>query len=203
MQEILDQIRILYKNWKGIDPINIDVLPQSGSERRYFRIFGKEESVIGCYGANIMTYLMQKQEPLSVTAVTQHFQPDIYPKVDDEATIVVTYPSAQAIIQASWNWPFGRKDMEVYGQTGYVISANNTMMRKRNKQSKSEELANINAAEVGVYVDPFSYLADVVNGKIKVPPYSLYSLDNNIMVVRILEAARESAKTNKTVFFKR
>jgi len=27
--------------------------------------------------------------------------PDIYPKVDDEATIIVTYPHAQAIIQAS------------------------------------------------------------------------------------------------------
>ena len=23
-------------------------------------------------------------------------------------------------MQASWNWPFDRKDMEVYGQTGYV-----------------------------------------------------------------------------------
>jgi predicted dehydrogenase len=60
----------------------------------------------GCYGANIMTYLMQHEAPVAVTAVTQHFQPDIYPKVDDEATIIVTYPSAQCIIQASWNWPF-------------------------------------------------------------------------------------------------
>jgi len=28
----------------------------------------------------------------------------------------------------------------------------------------------------------------------------LYSLENNVMVVRILDAARESAKTGKTVF---
>jgi hypothetical protein len=91
--------------------------------------------------------------------------------------------------------------MEVYGQTGYVISANNTAMRKRNKQSKAEENAVIAAETVGVYVDPFTYLANVINGTIKVPPFSLYSLDNNIMVVRILEAARISAKTGKTVPF--
>jgi len=157
----------------------------------------------GCYGANLMTYLMKGAEPISVTAVTAQYKPDIYPKVDDEATIIVQYPKAQCIIQASWNWPFARKDMEVYGQTGYVISANNAMMRKRNKQSKSEEIATITADEVSVYVDPFSYLADVINGKIKVPEYGLYSLENNIMVVRILEAARESAKTNKTVFLKK
>jgi len=52
-----------------------------------------------------MTYLKQGQEPVAVTAVTRHFKPDIYPKVDDEATIIVSYPDAQCIIQASWNWP--------------------------------------------------------------------------------------------------
>ena len=80
----------------------------------------------GCYGANLMTYLMQGQQPISVTAVTQHFKPGIYPEVDDEATIIVSYPTAQCIIQASWNWPFGRKDLEVYGQIGYIITKDNT-----------------------------------------------------------------------------
>jgi predicted dehydrogenase len=155
----------------------------------------------GCYGANLMTYIMKGAEPVSVTAVSAQYKPEIYPKVDDETTIIVQYPKAQCIIQASWNWPFSRKDMEVYGQTGYVISANNTAMRKRNKQSKAEENTVIAAESVGVYVDPFSYLANVVNGTLKVPAFGLYSLENNIMVVRILEAARESAKTGKTVKF--
>ena len=48
----------------------------------------------GCYGANLMTYLMNGQMPTSVTAVTQQFKPNIYPKVDDEATIILTYPTA-------------------------------------------------------------------------------------------------------------
>ena len=63
---------------------------------------------------------MSGATPLSVTAVTQQIKPDIYPKVDDEATIIVTYPHAQGIIQASWNWPFNRKDVEVYTEVGGV-----------------------------------------------------------------------------------
>ena len=59
----------------------------------------------GCYGANLMTWLMDNQRPIAVTAVTQQFQPAVYPRVDDEATILVEYPKAQGIIQASWNWP--------------------------------------------------------------------------------------------------
>jgi predicted dehydrogenase len=151
----------------------------------------------GCYGANIMTYLMQDERPMTVSAVTQHIQPDIYPKVDDEATIIVTYPSAQAIIQASWNWPFGRKDMEVYGNKGYIIVADKNNMRLRSgKEEKSERVTTGN---VKVYTDPFSYFADVIHGKINVPRFGLYSLENNVQVVRILDAARESATTGRTI----
>jgi predicted dehydrogenase len=156
----------------------------------------------GCYGANIMTYLMKGQQPVSVTAVTQQLKPGIYPKVDDDATIVVAYPDAQCVIQASWNWPFGRKDMDVYGETGYILVSSNTKMFVRNKKSGPEKARDVTLEEVGVYKDPFSYFADVVKGKIQVPKNGLYSLENNITVVRILDAARESAKSGKTVFFK-
>ncbi len=156
----------------------------------------------GCYGANLMTYLMRGEQPLSVTAVTQQFKPTIYPNVDDEATIIVTYPTAQCIIQASWNWPFGRKDMEVYGETGYAFAVNNTTMRIRNSEKEPERTIQLTAKEMGVYEDPISYFADVVRGKIKVPKNGLYSLENNVTVVTILDAARESAKTGKTIFFK-
>lgn len=157
----------------------------------------------GCYGANIMTYLMQDEEPVSVTAVTQQLQPDVYPKVDDEATIVVTYPSAQSIIQASWNWPFGRKDMEVYGVDGYVITSDNNNMRVRNRQSKGEQRIMVDTSDVQVYTDPFAYFADVIKGKISMPKFGLYSLENNVRVVQILDAARESAKRGKTVYLKK
>ena len=157
----------------------------------------------GCYGANLMTYLMHGETPLSVTAVTQHFQPLVYPKVDDEATIIITYPSAQCIVQASWNWPFSRKDMEVYGETGYLIAVNKTDLRMRNKATNPIETKRaILADEVAVYKDPFTYFADAIAGKITVPESGLYSLSNNVTVVRILSAARESASSGKAITIK-
>lgn len=153
----------------------------------------------GCYGANLMTYLMKGERPLSVTAVTQQIKPTIYPKVDDEATIILAYPTSQCIIQASWNWPFGRKDMEVYGESGYVMAPNSTVLRIKNSKSNIEHTRQVTLKEVDVYEDPFSYFADVVAGRINVPKNGLYSLENNVTVVRILDAARESAKTGKTI----
>jgi predicted dehydrogenase len=156
----------------------------------------------GCYGANLMTYLMKGQRPVSVTAVTRQFKPDIYPKVDDEATIIVSYPYAQCIIQASWNWPFGRKDMEIYGKTGYIIAADRNTMLLRNGKMETAQTRQITSKDINVYEDPFSYFADVIKGKIKMTGSDLYSLQNNVTVVEILSAARESARTGKTVQLK-
>ena len=157
----------------------------------------------GCYGANLMTYLMKGEEPVSVTAVTQHFKPEIYPKVDDEATIIVSYPKAQCIIQASWNWPFGRKDMEIYGDKGYLIAANNKEMRMRKGAMKAEQTKEFTSKDIAVYEDPFAYFFDVIREKVKMTSYDPYALTTNITVVRILDAARESAKTGKTVILKK
>ena len=97
----------------------------------------------GCYGADLMTWLMDGARPLTVTAVTQQIKPEIYSRVDDEATIILTYPKTQAIVQASWNWPFDRKDMEVYGQTGYVITVkrDDIRVRRGGNDSHEEQLA--------------------------------------------------------------
>lgn len=154
----------------------------------------------GCYGANIMTELMGVTKPVAVTALTNTFKPGIYPKVDDEATILVEYPEAHCIIQASWNWPFGRKDMEVYGETGYMITTDANHMRYRNK-GNSEKKDSISVEATSVYTDPFKYFADVIRKKITVPKYGLYSLENNMLVVEILEKARESARTGKKIKF--
>ena len=54
MQHIIQSIQELYKNWRGKEAASIDVLPRSGSERRYFRLYQDDgSSIIGTYGANI------------------------------------------------------------------------------------------------------------------------------------------------------
>lgn len=67
---------------------------------------------------------MKGKTPLSVPCITQTIKPKVYPNVDDDATIILTYPEAQVVIQASWNWSHNRKDMSVYGQHGYVKMVN-------------------------------------------------------------------------------
>ncbi|MGA9408697.1 MAG: Gfo/Idh/MocA family oxidoreductase [Bacteroidota bacterium] len=157
----------------------------------------------GCYGANLMTCLQKGEEPVSVTAVTRQFKPDVYPKVDDDATVIVDYPDAQCVLMPSWNWPFNRKDMEIYGVSGYIIDVDNSTMHLRNRNMSAERTIQVTSKDVQVDEDPFSYFADVLNGKIKVPEYGLYSLENNVLVIKILEAAKISAETGRTVKFDR
>jgi predicted dehydrogenase len=156
----------------------------------------------GCYGANLITSLLKGQEPVSVTAVTNQFKPHIYPKVDDDATIILNYPSLQVIIQASWNWTFNRKDMEIYGDEGAITAVNANKMRLRNSKNGSEYEKMVTDKEIHVYTNPFSYLHAVLRGLEKPEPFGLYTLENNIIVNRILEAAKISAATGKTVSLK-
>jgi predicted dehydrogenase len=152
----------------------------------------------GCYGADLATWLMDGRRPLSVTAVTQQIKPDIYPHVDDEATIILTYPNAQAIVQASWNWPFSRKDMEVYGQKGYAITVGRDDVRVRlpERQETTPETKRLPKTKE----DSVSYLRAVLLGGMK--PEGQSSLETNVIVTEILDAARQSAATGKTIFLR-
>ena len=156
----------------------------------------------GCYGADLMTWLMKTEKPISVTAITQQFKPEIYPKVDDEATIIVTYPKAQAIIQASWNWAFDRKDMEIYGKTGYIFADKTLEMRVRkgDRNAGAEEKVAVLPLK-SPFDDAFSYFAAVVRGTVK-SENDLGSLKVNMTAMQILDAAVKSSKSGKTVFLK-
>ncbi len=158
----------------------------------------------GCYGANLMTWLSNGERPLAVTAITQQLQPENNPKVEDEATIIVQYPDAQLIIQASWNWPIGRKDMEVYGLTGAIFSDNRNQLRVRMAEGYDgfdETVYDLPELD-NPYRDPFLFLDAAVKGGLDIPEYDVYSLENNMIVMEILDAARRSAETNQTIFLK-
>jgi predicted dehydrogenase len=149
----------------------------------------------GCYGANLMTWMMDNQRPLAVTAVTQQLQPDVYPRVDDEATILLEYPKAQGIIQASWNWPVNRKDFEVYGELGLAIATGGAGLRVT--LPKEPEHALTPDPRPADERDSISHLIAVVRGSRK--PNALSSLENNLIVTEILDAARTSARTRTRV----
>jgi predicted dehydrogenase len=150
----------------------------------------------GCYGANLMTWLMDNARPDAVTAVTRRFKPDLYPRVDDDATILIDYPRAQAVVQASWNWPFNRKDLEVYGERGQAIATGGGRLSVRTgSQAQDQEvpLPELPPQER----DSIAYLAAIARGERK--PAGLSSFANNMRVTEILDAARESARTGRRV----
>jgi predicted dehydrogenase len=151
----------------------------------------------GCYGADLITWLMEGQRPISVFAATQQIKPDIYPKVEDEATVVLTYPKAQGIIQASWNWPISRKDMEVYGKTGYILVPQKDLLRIRIAGAEETEQTVPATPASSPMRDQLAHLAAVVRGQIQ--PSGLSSLELNLTVTEILDAARESARTGRRI----
>lgn len=151
----------------------------------------------GCYGADLMTVLKHGKAPTSVTAVAQTDKPDTYPHVDDDATIILHYPGTQTVLMPSWNWPFARKDMEVYGSTGYVITVGPGDLRTRYKGEKTESQKTAPPLPPDQR-DSLAYLAAVLHGTVKAQG-DLSSLDTNLVVMQILDAARTSAKTGRTV----
>ena len=144
-----------------------------------------------------MTVLMHGEAPVSVTAVTQTDKPEIYAKVDDDATLILRYAKTQAVLMPSWNWSFSRKDMEVYGTGGYAITVGADRLRVRYRGEKDE--SQTTAAPLGnAESNSLSYLAAVLRGHVD-PNGDLSSLDTNMVVVQILDAGRRSAQTGKTV----
>ena len=151
----------------------------------------------GCYGANLATWLMQGEVPISVSCITQQIKPNLYPEVDDDATIIITYPKTQVLIQASWNWSHNRKEMELYGTHGYVFCKNGTDMEILEEEEKGPYKQQAEPLNVAVN-DPFAYLAQVVKNNHPVEAWDVSAPENNFRVMQILEAAKIAAQTGQT-----
>ena len=151
----------------------------------------------GCYGPDLMTWLMHGEVPKSVTAVTKRMQPELYPKVDDEAEIVLNYASAVSIVEGSWNWPFAIKQMDVYGRTGYAKALDPQHVEVRREHDEAGRVSEGSALQAP-YDDPIHFLEAVMSGQVEEGD-SLSGLKTNVTVTEILDAARRSAETGKTV----
>ncbi|MCC8035893.1 MAG: Gfo/Idh/MocA family oxidoreductase [Rikenellaceae bacterium] len=150
----------------------------------------------GCYGANLATWLMDGEEPRRVSAVLKQLKPEIYPNVDDDATIILEYDDAVVQVMGSWAWPMGRKDMHIYGLDGYIYQDNATDLRVLDNGA----VRNVKAPALAApYNDPYLYLKAVVRGQITMSPSDQSALENNMTVVKILDAARESAHSGRAV----
>lgn len=150
----------------------------------------------GCYGVNLSTWLLDGERPKSVTCVTNQTRPETYKLVDDDATILLEYDDAVAVIQASWAWPFSVKEARVYGQTGELLTLGSGGLRAALLREPIEVRDNLPRPD-SVEDDPFAHLAAVVRGERE--PNALSSVENNLLVVEVLDAARRSAETGERV----
>ncbi len=151
----------------------------------------------GCYGAELSLWL--KGRPTRVYATTRKLKVEQNNKVDDDATIVLDYPDATAIVEASWDWPYTKDQVEVFGPKGSLLARHNTL------QHRSADARGPNVAPDGESVvldalpketsNPISSFVDCIrNNK---PIEDPVSARLNVQVMEILDAARESARTGK------
>lgn len=152
----------------------------------------------GCYGACIMTQLMNGEAPKSVYATTRHLKPKVYTKVDDDATILLEYGTATGVIEASWSWPYTIMDAEVYGKDAYLHAAEFNGPGPARLISKNEKEMKEEAIPAPKYKDDVAYLTAVLKNGAP-DDNKLMSLERNLIVVKVLDAARRSAREKKKV----
>ena len=99
-------------------------------------------------------------------------------------------------------WPYNRKDMTIYGKSGYVFCKNGRDMEIL-VSGKSDTVSQQAKPLPQGQDDPFSFLANVIRHRAAVTPFGLSSLDNNIIAMKILDAARHAAQTGQTVVWER
>lgn len=151
----------------------------------------------GCYGANLATWLLDGREPKWVYAILRQNKPAVYPKVDDDALIILDYGDVSVYIGASWCWPKGRKDMFVYGLDGHIYqqTADTVSGWIKGETIPEQSLPALEAP----YNNSFRYLEAAVRGEISIGKADTGALENNLTVVKILDAAKRSARTGKRV----
>src|SRR3974390_255677 len=83
----------------------------------------------GCY--NALWSLWYLGRPESVFAQVAHLQPERFPRVEDNATILLHYRNGEGIFEGSWDLPRGFQDLEVFGRQGSLHVQNGKLeMRK-------------------------------------------------------------------------
>jgi len=153
----------------------------------------------GCYGAEWALWL--KGRPTSVFAYTLKLKTEQANAVDDDAVILLEYPDATAIIQASWDWPYSKGQVQVFGPKGSLLATDSAVLYRTAKtppdiDSPDGQPVTLAPLEHDTS-NPISYLVYCIrNNK---PVENPLAPELNVGVVEILDAARESIRTGRAV----
>lgn len=190
----LGPVRQIYAHAGHEGPVKIRVGPEFLAWLRDpVRAGGGALFDFGCYGANLATWWFGNRAPVAVSAHTSRFDAVNYPDCDDHAVLQLVYPEMQVPVIGSWHWPFARKDVAVYGETGSVVTVNDRSYSLRAGRKPAEALVAKSPRR-----NPHAWLAAAVRAG-RDPTEDPSSLANNLVVMRILEVARRSAAEGRTI----
>jgi len=153
----------------------------------------------GCYGAEWALWL--KGRPARVYAQTLKLKTAQHNAVDDDALIVLEYPDATAIIQASWDWPYSQGEVEVYGSKGSLLATPDALFYRPADSPDNKPAPEGAQVALGPLPhetsNPISYFVRCIrNHK---PIENPLAAPLNVGVVEILDAAKESIRTGRPV----
>ncbi len=153
----------------------------------------------GCYGAEWALWL--KGRPSRVYAYTLKLKTDQHNKVDDDATILLEYPDAVAVLQASWDWPYDQGQVQVFGPKGSLLATGNVLLQRAANSRPGAQTLDGEPVQLETLPheksNPVSYLVYCIrNDK---PIEDPLAAELNVGVVEILDAAKESIRTGKAV----
>jgi predicted dehydrogenase len=150
----------------------------------------------GCYGAEWALWL--KGRPKGVQAIAQKLKVSQHNKVDDDATILLEYPDATVIIEASWDWPHSMGQVQVFGPKGSLLATGTTLFYRpsedRGRSGVAGEPVALSAPR-GATSNPVAYFVDCIRRD--KPIEEPLSAELNVQVLEILDAARESVRTGR------
>ncbi len=145
----------------------------------------------GCY--NALWSLWYFGRPEKVYAQVNHLRPREFPKVEDNADLLLSWRESAGLFEGSWDLPRGFQDLEIFGLKGSVYMKNGSAELRAGGDSRPLTLDPLPPERA----EPIAYLVNSLRaGK---PLEGLTALDINVGVVEIIEAAKMSVKSGNAV----
>src|SRR6266566_1929582 len=153
----------------------------------------------GCYGAEWALWL--KGRPTRVYATTRKLKAGQHNNVDDDATIVLDYPDATVVVEASWDWPYNMDRVYVFGPKGSLLARRGDLFFRSASDQKTQPTPEGEPVTLSTVPhetsNPIAYFLDCIrNNK---PVEDPLSSTLNVQVMEILDAARESVRIGRAV----
>jgi len=145
----------------------------------------------GCY--NALWALWYLGRPASVFAQVNRLQPERFPKVEDNSTLLLSYPEGVALLEGSWDLPRSFQDLEVFGRQGSLNVTRERVELRKGRETQEAPLKPLPPERA----EPIAYMVNCLRNN--QPVEGLVGLPINVQVVEILDAAKESIKTGRAV----